>query len=150
NELTALATQHGNQFLDSPVFGSKEAAETGSLRLVIGGNATTIESVKPVLEAISSQMAHMGPNGSGMLMKLINNMITSVQTVALAEGIVLAERAGLNMESFISQIVNGAAGSPMVKGKAPRMVAHNYDNTEFALRWMHKDATYALRIADQF
>src|SRR5262249_54313199 len=72
------------------------------------------------------------------------------QAVVLAEGLTLAERAGLDLEQVASLITNGAPGSPLVKGKAIRMVQRNYDDTQFALKWMHKDTTYALRAADEF
>lgn len=68
----------------------------------------------------------------------------------LAEGLNLAEQAGLNMQEVVPLIINGSVGSPIVKGKAARMVARDYADTQFALRWMHKDATYALRAADEF
>ena len=73
-----------------------------------------------------------------------------VQAVVLAEGLALAERAGLDMEQVVSFIINGAPGSPIVKGKAGRMATRDYADTQFALKWMHKDTTYALRAADEF
>lgn len=149
-ELIGLANERGFAFLDSPVTGSKEAAQAGALRLFVGGDSATIERVRPVLEAVSQQINHMGPSGSGVIMKLVNNMMGAVQMVALAEGLALAECAGLNIQDVVAHISSGAPGSPMVKGKAPRMVARRYDDTDFSLRWMHKDAVYALRAAEEF
>ena len=149
-ELADLAAAHGCAFLDSPVTGSKEAAEAGELRLLVGGDAAALERVRPVLAAVSRRIDLFGPTGSGTLAKLINNLMGAVQAVALAEGLVLAERAGLNMEQIVALIINGAPGSPLVKGKAARMAARDYADTQFALKWMHKDATYALRVADAF
>jgi 3-hydroxyisobutyrate dehydrogenase len=148
-ELASLAASHNLAFLDSPVAGSKDAAEAGELRLLVGGEATVLERVRPVLEAVSRRIDLFGPTGSGALLKLINNLMGAVQTVALAEGLALAERAGLDMEQVVSFIINGAPGSPIVKGKAARMVARDYADTQFALKWMHKDTTYALRAADE-
>jgi 3-hydroxyisobutyrate dehydrogenase len=148
-ELASLAASHDLAFLDSPVTGSKDAAEAGELRLLVGGEAAVLERVRPVLEAVSRRIDLFGPTGSGALLKLINNLMGAVQTVALAEGLALAERAGLDMEQVVSFIINGAPGSPIVKGKAARMVARDYADTQFALKWMHKDTTYALRAADE-
>jgi 3-hydroxyisobutyrate dehydrogenase len=148
-ELAGLAHERGLAFLDSPVTGSKDAAEAGELRLYIGGDAEAINRARPVLEAVSQRIVHLGPNGSGALMKLINNMMVAAQSAALAEGLLLAEQAGLDMQQVVALIINGAPGSPIVKGKAARMAAHDYGDTQFALRWMHKDATYALRAAGE-
>jgi len=149
-ELAGLAASHNLAFLDSPVTGSKDAAEAGELRLLVGGDAAVLERVRPVLEAVSRRIDLFGPTGSGALVKLINNLMGGVQAVVLAEGLALAERAGLDMEQVVSFIINGAPGSPIVKGKAARMAARDYADTQFALKWMHKDTTYALRAADEF
>lgn len=148
-ELGGLAANDKLAFLDSPVTGSKDAAEAGELRLLVGGEANVLERARPVLEAVSRRIDLYGPTGSGALVKLINNLMGGVQAVVLAEGLALAERAGLDMEQVLSLVINGAPGSPIVKGKAARMVGRDYADTQFALKWMHKDATYALQAADE-
>ena len=149
HELAGLAEQRNLAFLDSPVTGSKDAAEAGELRLMVGGDTAILERARPVLEAVSKRIDLFGPTGSGAIIKLINNLMGAVQVVALAEGLSLAERAGLNMEQVVAFIINAAPGSPIVKGKAARMANHDYGDTQFALKWMHKDTTYALRAADE-
>jgi 3-hydroxyisobutyrate dehydrogenase len=148
-ELAGLAAARDLAFLDAPVAGSKDAAAAGELRLMVGGDAAALEQARPALEAISQRIFHFGPTGSGALMKLVNNLMGAVQAAALAEGLALAERGGLDMEQVVPFIINGAPGSPIVKGKAARMVARDYGDTQFALKWMHKDTTYALRAADE-
>jgi 3-hydroxyisobutyrate dehydrogenase len=147
-ELASLAANR--PLLDAPVTGSKDAAAQGKLKLFVGGAQAVIEQVRPVLEAFSQEITHMGPSGSGVLLKLVNNMMVAVQAVALAEGLILAERGGLNVEQVINVISQGAPGSPIVKGKAGKMLARDYEDTHFALRWMQKDAAYALRAAEEF
>jgi 3-hydroxyisobutyrate dehydrogenase len=132
------------------VTGSREAAAAGELRLLVGGEAAALERARPALEAVSQRIVHLGPSGSGALMKLVNNLMGAVQIAALAEGLLLAERGGLHMAEVVPLIINGAPGSPIVKGKAARIAARDYSDTQFALRWMHKDTTYALRAADAF
>ena len=149
-ELASLAAQRNLSFLDAPVTGSKDAAEAGELRLLVGGDAQTVERARPVLEAVSKRIDIFGPTGSGALVKLINNLMAAVQTVVLGEGLALAERAGLDMDQVVAFIINAAPGSPIVKGKAARMANHDYSDTQFALKWMHKDATYALDAASEF
>ncbi len=146
HELAKLAQQRGCPFLDAPVTGSKPAAEGGELVFLVGGEATAFEQARPLFEAMGRRVEHLGSTGSGATMKLINNLMGGVQVAVLAEGLVLAEKAGLNMEKVVPLLLNGAPGSPIVKGKAARIVARDY-HTEFALRWMHKDLTYALEEA---
>jgi 3-hydroxyisobutyrate dehydrogenase len=148
-ELAAHAAARGAALLDAPVGGSKDAAEEGKLALFVGGEAGALERARPVLERISQKIVHLGPSGSGALMKLVNNQMAAVQAAALAEGLALAEKAGLDMEKAVAILINGGPGSPVVKGKAARMRNGDYSDTQFALRWMHKDMTYALRLADE-
>lgn len=149
-ELAGHARARGAVLLDAPVTGSKDAAEEGKLGLLVGGDAGALDRVRPVLQAVSAKIIHFGDTGAGAIMKLVNNLMGAVQTVALAEGLALAEKAGLDMAKVVPLIINGGPGSPIVKGKAARMVARDYGDTQFALRWMHKDAGYALRLADEF
>lgn len=135
-------------FLDAPVTGSKEAAAAGELSLLVGGDSAALERARPALDAVGRRVSHLGPSGSGAIMKLVNNLMGAVQAAVLAEGLNLAERAGLDMSEVVPLIINGAPGSPLVKGKAARMANRDYDDTQFALKWMHKDTTYALRVAD--
>jgi 3-hydroxyisobutyrate dehydrogenase len=149
-ELAGRCAALGIDFLDSPVTGSKEAAAAGELKLMVGGEAAALERARPALEAISAQIAHFGASGAGALIKLINNLMAATQVAVLAEGLNLAERGGLDMEQVVEFLSNAAPGSPVVKGKAARVARREYADTQFALRWMHKDVTYALRAADEF
>jgi 3-hydroxyisobutyrate dehydrogenase len=149
-ELAERSAALGIDFLDSPVTGSKEAAEAGELKLMVGGQADALERARPALEAISTQIVHFGPSGAGALIKLINNLMGATQVAVLAEGLNLAERGGLNLEQVVAFLGSAAPGSPLVKTKAMRVARREYADTQFALRWMHKDVTYALRAADEF
>jgi 3-hydroxyisobutyrate dehydrogenase len=149
-ELAQLVQEKGGAFLDSPVAGSKQAAAEGQLVLLIGGDPAVIEQVKPVLEAISQRQAHLGPIGAGATWKLINNMMVAVHVAAVAEALALSEAAGLDLEQIKTLIENGAANSNIVKGKMPSMLERNYDNPNFALKWMRKDASYATQLATDY
>lgn len=147
SELAGLVEARQCKFLDSPVFGSRDAAAAGKLGFAVGGEADTIEQARPVLEAVSQRITHMGPTGAGATWKLINNMMAAVLTATVSEGLVMAERAGLNMEQVVPLIQNGVVGSVIVQAKLPRMVEQRYADTDFALRWMRKDASYATALA---
>ena len=142
-ELAGLAAGQGCALLDAPVTGSQPQAEAGELGFFVGGDAEALKQAEPILKAMGQRINHLGPTGSGVTMKLVNNLMGGVQIVALAEGLALAEKAGLDMEQVVTLLANGAPGSPMVKNKGPMMIAHNYA-TQFALRWEHKDLSYAL------
>ncbi|MFN8372915.1 MAG: NAD(P)-dependent oxidoreductase [Anaerolineae bacterium] len=149
-ELAQQAQAQGCEMLDAPVTGSKAAAANAQLVLFVGGDAATIEKVRPALEAISRKISHLGPIGAGATWKLINNMMTAVHLAALAEGVRLAEKAGLDMEQVRELILNSPSNSPVVNMKLPRLLERRFDNTDFSLRWMHKDIRYALALAEQF
>lgn len=148
-ELASLASQRSLAFLDAPVNGGPDVAAAGELRMMVGGEAAVLERARPVLAAFTSQITHMGPNGTGAATKLIHNMMIAIQIVALAEGLNMAEHAGLNLEQVVSILLNSSPASPSVKRSAPLMAARSYGETTFFLRHMRKDVSYALRLAEE-
>ncbi len=145
-ELASQAAYYGCGFLEAPVMGSKFQAEARELIFLVGGESVLIDQVQPILQASGQKIIHLGSPGSASIMKLIVNLLIGVQATALAEGILLADRAGLDLEKVLEVITNGSAGSPFVKAVAPRMAARNY-STNFALHLLHKDLSYALEEA---
>ncbi len=148
-ELHAAAQAQGLRFCDSPMAGSKSAAASGALILYVGADPEVFEAIQPVLRSFSQTQTYFGPPGSGAAFKLINNMMAAAQVSALGEGIALAEKAGLNKEAVLQAINGGVLASTVVKMKAPNIVSRQHDDVYFALRWMHKDLTYALRVGDE-
>lgn len=148
-ELAEQARAQGCEFLDAPVTGSKAAAAGGQLNLFVGAEAGTLEKARPALEAISKQINHLGPVGTGATWKLIVNIMTAAHLAALAEGLALAEKNGFDLQQIAPLILNGPSGSPAVQMKLPRIAERRYDDTDFSLRWMLKDVRYALALAEQ-
>lgn len=148
-QLHAYARDYNVPFIDAPLGGSKPVAEAGTLTLFIGADDAALDVARPVLSAFAANLMHFGPPASGATYKLINNLQGAVHLLALGEGVALAERAGLNMQTVAQAIMSGAASSPMVKGKVQNVINRTHDEVNFALRWMHKDLTYALRAADE-
>jgi 3-hydroxyisobutyrate dehydrogenase len=146
-ELAALARSRQLAFVDCPMTGSKEGADKGTLTLLIGAESSDLEKVRPVLEAFSARIFHFGPPGMGTEYKLINNLILAEQVIATAEGIALAQRAGLGLPVVAEAIQAGAMASPIVKAKLPSILNQDFSNTQFALRWLLKDLRYALELA---
>jgi len=141
-ELAAAALQHGAQFLDAPVTGSRTHAEAGQLSILVGGSEATLAAATPVLRAISKEIVHLGPVGSGAKMKLINNFLCGVQIASLAEALAWIERSGLDREKALEVLKTGAPGSPLLGAISARMAAQNYA-VNFLLRLIVKDLQYA-------
>jgi 3-hydroxyisobutyrate dehydrogenase len=141
-ELAAAAQARGVAFLDAPVTGSKVQAESGALSFLVGGPAEVLERVRPVLAAMGGNVAHLGPTGSGAMMKLINNFLCGVQVASLAEAIAMAERSGLDARQAAAVLAGGSPGSPLVKVVSQRMLDRAYE-PNFFIPLMAKDLSYA-------
>jgi 3-hydroxyisobutyrate dehydrogenase len=148
-DLAAKAAARGCRFIDAPVSGSKGAAAGGQLVFFAGGDAGVIEQARPVLEAVGQRINHLGPTGAGANWKLINNMLIAVQLAGLAKALALAEHCGFDREQAGRLILASAAASPIVQGKIKRMLDHDYDEAEFSVKLMFKDAGYAIALAEQ-
>ena len=146
-ELAGHARAKGCGFLDAPVGGSRQAAASGELRLFVGGDAATLDKARPALVAIGSKIDLLGPAGAGATWKLINNQLIAAQVAALGEALDVARKAGFRPVQISSLILNGAASSPIVKIKLPSMLDGDYDEPDFALSLMLKDARYAAALA---
>ena len=145
-ELAKAASAKGIDVLDAPVTGSRTQAASGELTFLVGGSASALERVRPVLAAMSRAVIHVGPTGSGALLKLVNNFLCGVQAAALGEAISLIERGGLDRDTATQLLANGAPGSPLVKGLLPRMTERNYA-PHFHLSLICKDLEYSLKEA---
>jgi len=143
-ELSTVAGARGCEFLDAPVTGSKTQAAAGELNFLVGGDAASLEKVRSVLAAMSKAIVHLGPTGSGSLLKLINNFVCGVQVASLAEAVAMIERSGLNRAKALEVLTGGAPGSPLVKAVSARMTAADF-TPNFLLRLMAKDLGYAIQ-----
>lgn len=141
-ELASTVTAQGFEFLDAPVTGSRVQAEEGKLLFLVGGSEAALQRARPVLSVMSRDIVHMGPTGSGALIKLINNFLCGVQLASLAEGLALIEKGGLDRSKALDVLTAGAPGSPLVQAISGRMVAQEYA-PHFALKLMMKDLAYA-------
>lgn len=141
-ELAVLADKRGAELLDAPVTGSRGQAAAAQLTFLVGGSERALKIATPALKAMSKDVIHLGPTGSGAKMKLINNFLAGVQVASLAEGLAWIERSGLDPEKALAILKAGAPGSPLISTISERMVSHNYD-VNFLLRLMMKDLTYA-------
>ena len=143
-ELASAAAQRGCEFLDAPVTGSKPHAESGQLLFLVGGAGAAKDRAMPVLSVLGRDTIHLGPTGSGALMKLINNFLAGVQAVSFAEALALIDAGGLSREQAIAILTGGVPGSPMVKRVADRVASGDF-SPHFLMRLMAKDIAYAVQ-----
>ncbi|MBL1140864.1 MAG: NAD(P)-dependent oxidoreductase [Proteobacteria bacterium] len=146
-ELNGVLSSEGIRFADCPVTGGPDGTRAGKLRILAGGDKETLVALEPLFNAFAQEVIHFGSIGAGTCYKLIVNLIGAVQATALAEGFVLAEHAGLDIDKVGYALSNGSVASPHVKYLTERMLQDNHDDVYFSTRWRHKDAAYALELA---
>ena len=135
-------------YIDCPVTGLPEAAAAGKLTLLVGADNADLDKARPFLTPIGSTIRHFGAVGTGTVFKLINNLIGAVQIASLAEGVAIAEQAGLNMQLVAEALGTGAIASPQVIRHSKRMIDRNFSGASFTAALRHKDAEYAVRLAE--
>jgi len=148
HELSARASGHGCPFLDAPVTGTRPHAASGELTFLVGGSSEVIAAARPVFLVLGREIIHLGPVGSGALMKLVNNFVCGVQAASLGEALSLIDAGRLDRSQALAVLTAGAPGSGIVKRVADRVATNDYA-PNFALRWMAKDLSYALAEAAQ-
>lgn len=148
-ELNELAKVRGLRFLDCPVAGRPDVAETGQLKIFAGGNVQDVDAVRPVLDAISKSVMHLGGVGSGITFKLIYNVMGAIQVAACAEGMQACEAAGIDIAVAAEGFSSGATGSPHVDRHAQYMAENSHeDPVQFSGRMRIKDMAYGIRLIE--
>jgi 3-hydroxyisobutyrate dehydrogenase len=140
--------ERGLIYIDSPVTGLPDAAAAGKLTLLVGADPADLERARPYLEPLATTIRHFGAVGSGTVYKLINNLMGAIQIAGVSEGLAIAEQAGLDMKLVLEAIETGVAASPQVIRHARRMVARNFAGASFTSALRHKDAAYAVALAE--
>ncbi|WKA25757.1 NAD(P)-dependent oxidoreductase [Bradyrhizobium roseum] len=138
----------GLVYIDCPVTGLPQAAASGKLTLLVGAEPADLASAKPFLAPIGDVIRHFGAVGTGTVFKLINNLMGAVQIASLAEGVAMAEQAGLDMKLVAEALATGAVASPQVIRHSKRMVARDFSGASFTTALRYKDAAYAVRLAE--
>ena len=140
-------SERGIGFLDAPVTGSKPKAEDGTLTIMVGGEAADYERALPLFEAMGKLVLHVGPQGHGSMVKLINNTTAAVNTAAVAEGIAVGRRAGLDLDKLVEVVAAGSGASAMLDLKARPIIERDYEPL-FKLGHMLKDIRHCLAEAE--
>jgi 3-hydroxyisobutyrate dehydrogenase len=147
-ELAAQVQLRGFRYVDAPVTGLPDAAASGTLTLLVGAEPANLDAARPILTSLATRVLHFGPVGQGTVYKLMINLMGAVQIGAAAEGIALAQDAGLDLRLVADAIGSGQAASPQVVRNVRRFVAGDHaTNVNFTPALRLKDIEYALRLA---
>ena len=136
----------GAELVDAPVSGGSEGAQKGTLTIFCGGDAAAVERARPILAAIGKTITHVGPSGAGQAVKAVNQVILAGTYIGVAEGIVLAMKAGLDVDQVVEALGGGAAQSWVLANRSGRMLANDYP-LGFKVALHRKDLGIALDLA---
>jgi 3-hydroxyisobutyrate dehydrogenase-like beta-hydroxyacid dehydrogenase len=146
-ELAARVADTGAAMVDAPVSGSVPAARDGSLAIMVGGSDMGFAAAEPVLRQLGS-VTHVGGNGHGLLLKLAVNISLAAQMLAFSEGVLLAERGGIDPAVATEVMTQSAIGSPMLRARAP-LLLDLPEQAWFDVELMHKDIRLAREVGRQ-
>lgn len=147
-EIAAQARKKGIDWIDAPVSGGSEGAANGTLSVMAGGPGRALEKARPYMNSYSSSVVHVGEKpGSGQMAKVVNQTLVVLNQLAVSEALLLADAAGLNLESTLRAVENGAAGSWMLSNRGPQMIERDW-RPGFTIDLQQKDLRLVLEAAD--
>ena len=135
-------------FLDAPISGGSEGAVKGTLSIMIGGEADQVERAMPYFNAMGQTITHVGGQGDGQKVKLVNQILVVVTQMAVCEGLLFAQAGGLDLEKTLQAVKGGAAGSWMLSNRGPQMIERDW-RPGFTIDLQQKDLRLVLEAADQ-
>jgi 3-hydroxyisobutyrate dehydrogenase len=145
-EFARRLREAGVGFVDAPVSGGSEGAKQATLTIFVGGEPGDVARARPVLEALGRTITHFGPAGSGQSVKAVNQVVIAGTYLAVAEGMVLAMKAGLDPEAVVTALGGGVAGSWILANRSGRMIRNDYP-LGFRTSLHLKDLVIALELA---
>lgn len=147
-ELAQAINEKDAFWLDAPISGGSEGAEKGTLSIMIGGDAEQFEYAKPYLEAFGKTITHVGKQGAGQMVKLVNQILVVVNCMAVSEAMLFAEAGGLDLQATLAAVEGGAAGSWMLSNRGSQMIVRDW-RPGFTIDLQQKDLRLVLEAADQ-
>jgi 3-hydroxyisobutyrate dehydrogenase len=149
-ELAGQVRARSFRYVDAPVTGLPDAAAAGTLTLLVGAGPADLDAARPIFASLAARVLHFGEVGQGTAYKLMVNLMGAVQIASAAEGVALAERAGLDLKLVADAVASGQAASPQVVRNVRRFVTGDHGSTvTFTPSLRLKDIDYALRLADK-
>jgi 3-hydroxyisobutyrate dehydrogenase len=144
---TRLLEKHVTM-LDAPVSGGSEGASKGTLSIMVGGEESDFQRALPIFGAYGKTITHVGPQGAGQMVKLVNQILVVVTELAVCEGLLFAQAGGLDLGKTLDAVKGGAAGSWMLANRGPQMIARDW-RPGFTIDLQQKDLRLVLEAADQ-
>lgn len=147
-KLAQLVNEKGGFWLDAPISGGSEGAAKGTLSIMVGGEAEQLERVRPCLEAMGKTITHVGPQGAGQMVKLVNQILVIGTMISMSEALLFAQAGGLDLEKTLAAVSGGAAGSWTLSNRGPQVVNKDW-RPGFTIDLQQKDLRLVLEAADQ-
>jgi len=146
-EIAARLKEKGAAMLDAPVSGGEQGAINGTLAIMVGGEASVFERCQPILQAMGKNVIHIGSNGLGQTVKLMNQILVAGNLNAVAEALVFGQKTGVDLEKAINAISGGAAGSWQLENLGPCIIRRDF-RPGFMIDLMQKDLNLVMQTAD--
>ncbi|MDO8597697.1 MAG: NAD(P)-dependent oxidoreductase [Sulfuricaulis sp.] len=138
------------EFIDAPVARTRAAAEAGTLSVMVGGDRSLFDRLRPLIATFATEITHCGPVGCGQVVKILNNMILFQIGVAIAEAKVIGERSGVDPALLFDTLAKGSADSFALRNHGMKaMLPAAFPPRAFSVQYARKDLKYALRLAQQ-
>ena len=148
--LAAEFAARGVRYLDAPVARTRQAAEEGTLSVMVGGEAATFEEIKPLLACCASDITHCGAIGSGQVTKILNNMVLFETVNALSEAYAIAHHAGFDPKSLFETLTKGSGDSFALRSHGQKaIIPQQFPLRAFSVEYAKKDLSYALELAEE-
>ena len=148
-KLAAAFARRKVDYLDAPVARTRQAAESGTLAVMVGGDAEVLEKVRPLMECFATEITHCGKTGSGQVTKILNNMVLFQTVVALSEAYAIAMGAGCNPEMLFEALSKGSADSFALRNHGMKAILpREFPQRAFSVEYALKDLGYALELAN--
>jgi 3-hydroxyisobutyrate dehydrogenase-like beta-hydroxyacid dehydrogenase len=147
-KLAAAFAERGARYLDAPVARTRQAAEAGTLSVMVGGDAGTLQVVKPVMDCFAEEITHCGMVGNGQVTKILNNMVLFQTVAALSEAYAIAHRSGVDASLLFDTLAKGSADSFALRNHAMKaIIPQTFPPRAFSVQYAKKDLAYALELA---
>ena len=139
----------GAAMLDAPISGGESGAVDGTLSIMVGGDPDVLDEVRGLLGAMGETITHTGPSGAGQVTKACNQIVVACTHQAVSEALLLAHRAGADLEAVVSAISGGAAGCWSLRERAPDVIRGNFEPGFFS-SYQYKDLRIATQAGEEF
>lgn len=147
-KLAARFEAKGARYADAPIARTRQAAESGTLSVMVGGEAAVFEAIRPLISTFASDITHCGSIGAGQVVKILNNMVLMQTVVALGEALETAKRAGLDGDMLFQTLSKGSADSFALRNHGMKaMLPESFPERSFSAAYARKDISYALDLA---